>query len=111
MSNRSQSDTFLYIPLFVGAGPNFGLVILNNILAGITNATESISNFLIGGPAIISLLWLSLALFGVERRKLYLYTIFFMCFFFAVPIGVLIPLEFAGIGYVWFSYVYLSLLG
>jgi hypothetical protein len=33
VSSRDTSDTFLYIPLIVGAGPSFGLIILDKFLA------------------------------------------------------------------------------
>jgi hypothetical protein len=103
-SDRSHSDTFLYPPFLVGVVPTFILFGLKKFFTG-TIASEALTTF-VGAPLIAGILWLTLALYGVERRRLFLGSLTFVCYFFAVPIGVLGPMSAVSS-----SFKYLNTLG
>lgn len=90
-STRSMANTFLWMPLIFGAGPSSAVLFLYKQYQ---NELEqySLGENIIYIPIFVMVLWISLALFGIERRKLYLYLTSYMCIFFAVPIGVCLPL-------------------
>jgi hypothetical protein len=90
-SDRNHSDTFLYPPFLVGVVPTFILFGLKKYFTG-TIASDALTTF-VGAPLIAGILWLTLALYGVERRRLFLGSLTFVCYFFAVPIGVLSPMS------------------
>jgi hypothetical protein len=69
VSTRAVGDTFLYIPIIFGAAPTFGFIYLNKYLENKTTITNSVSNILIGGPVIIAIFWLTVSMFGVEKRR------------------------------------------
>ena len=58
-----------------------------------------------GGPLVVSIFWLTVSFFGVERRRLYLFMVSYMCYFFAIPLGLLIPLDNSGVNYTWLRYI------
>lgn len=91
VSNRGPQETFLLMPFVFGAAPTFGCIKLANALADYTNIS-AILGIIQAAPVLLTTVWLTLALYGVERRKLFLYMFGIMCYFFAFPIGVLLPL-------------------
>ncbi|KAM3142483.1 hypothetical protein pb186bvf_005385 [Paramecium bursaria] len=91
VSDRKQGDTFLYIPLFCGIGPILGCLRLANYLSSYQDM-DSLITIVEIAPVLTLIIWLTLSLFGIERRRLQLYFFSFMCIFIVVPIGVIYPI-------------------
>lgn len=79
------------MPLVIGAPIIFGFLKLGDYLQyekDITNFTE----ILYYCPLFVNILWLSLTLMGLDKRRLFINSLGFVCFFIAIPIGVFLPL-------------------
>ncbi|CAD8052814.1 unnamed protein product [Paramecium sonneborni] len=91
VSDRKPQYTYLLVPLVIGAPIIFGCLKLGNYLEyekDITNFTE----ILYYCPLFVNILWLSLTLMGLDKRRLFINSLGFVCFFIAIPIGVFLPL-------------------
>ncbi|CAK75391.1 unnamed protein product (macronuclear) [Paramecium tetraurelia] len=91
VSDRKPQYTYLAVPLVIGAPIIFGFLKLGDYLQyekDITNFTE----ILYYCPLFVNILWLSLTLMGLDKRRLFINSLGFVCFFIAIPIGVFLPL-------------------
>ncbi|CAD8042913.1 unnamed protein product [Paramecium primaurelia] len=91
VSDRKPQYTYLVVPLVIGAPIIFGFLKLGDYLEyekDITNFTE----ILYYCPLFVNILWLSLTLMGLDKRRLFINSLGFVCFFIAIPIGVFLPL-------------------
>ena len=93
ISNRQLSNTFLYVPLLCGSLPLLGLLPLSNYLEESNIYPPFLINSVVWGCSILVVFWLFLALFEIHNRHKFFMSITFGCVFFAVPIGVMIPLS------------------
>ena len=93
ISNRQLSNTFLYVPLLCGSLPLLGLLPLSKYLEESNAYPPFLINSVIWGCSILVVFWLFLALFEIHNRHKFFMSITFGCVFFAVPIGVMIPLS------------------
>ena len=91
VSDRNITDTMLYVPLFFGLIPILVFIKLGFYLNDYV-AVDSILYVLMVLPVFTLVVWLTLALFGLERRRLQLFIMGYLCYFFAIPIGVMYPL-------------------
>ncbi|CAK69852.1 unnamed protein product (macronuclear) [Paramecium tetraurelia] len=95
ITNRDLSKTLLYIPLFLGAPIIFSFLKLYFYLDSQSTTQDmvlSIGDAIYYGPLFLFTIWLTISMIGIEKRKLQMYSLGFLCFFLAFPLGVLIPL-------------------
>ncbi|CAD8161671.1 unnamed protein product [Paramecium pentaurelia] len=95
ITNRELSKTLLYIPLFLGAPIIFSFLKLYFYLDSHSTTKDlvlSIGDAIYYGPIFLFTIWLTISMVGIEKRKLQMYSLGFLCFFLAFPLGVLIPL-------------------
>lgn len=95
-TSRKESDTFLFIPLFLIAFPIFGLYPLSDEFRN-HKSTEVIADLTLYGPPTTCMIWLLLSILGIKRRMPFLISSTFICIFIALPAGVLYPLADSGI--------------
>ena len=57
-------------------------------LLGDEPETQLLRNYILFGPPISTIFWLTLSLFGFERRNYFLFLLSYLCVFFILPMAI-----------------------
>jgi hypothetical protein len=89
--------TFTFFPLFLGALPLFIIIPIASLIVDSSSISINWKYTMVIAAPFIVIFWLSLGLFGIQRRFYFLFFITYMFIFFAFPISFLLPLSFISV--------------